>query len=145
MKHPKNYDTTDATRKRMSKVSLKGGKDEQLLAKALWQLGFRYRKNDKSLPGSPDIAILKYHLAVFIDGEFWHGYDWKNKKKRLKKNREYWIQKIEENIARDKRNDALLVKMGWQPVHFWSKVVLTHTEYCVSLIQYYVNNADMTE
>ena len=57
MKHPKSYDSTPETRKRMSKVKLKGGKAETLLAKALWHQGYRYRKNDKKLPGSPDIAI----------------------------------------------------------------------------------------
>ena len=71
MKHPKSYDSTPETRKRMSKVKLKGGKAETLLAKALWHQGYHYRKNDKRLPGSPDIAILKYHIAVFVDGEFW--------------------------------------------------------------------------
>lgn len=73
MKHPKSYDSTPETRKRMSKVKLKGGKAETALAKALWQRRYRYRRNDKRLPGSPDIAILKYQIAVFIDGEFWQG------------------------------------------------------------------------
>lgn len=89
MKHPKSYDSTPETRKRMSKVKLKGGKAETLLAKALWHQGYHYRKNDKRLPGSPDIAILKYHIAVFVDGEFWHGKDWEARKMRLKRNREY--------------------------------------------------------
>ena len=67
MKHPKSYDSTPETRKHMSKVKLKGGKAETLLAKALWHQGYRYRKNDKKLPGSPDIAILKHRIAVFVD------------------------------------------------------------------------------
>ena len=113
MKHPKSYDSTPETRKRMSKVKLKGGKAEILLAKALWHQGYRYRKNDKRLPGSPDIAILKYHIAVFVDGEFWHGKDWETRKMRLKRNREYWIEKIEENMARDLRDDQLLMQAGW--------------------------------
>ena len=64
MKHPKSYNSTPETRKRMSKVKLKGGKAETALAKVLWQRGYRYRRNDKRLPGSPDIAILKYQIAV---------------------------------------------------------------------------------
>lgn len=135
MKHPKSYDSTPETRKRMSKVKLKGGKAEALLAKALWHKGYRYRKNDKRLPGSPDIAILKYHVAVFIDGEFWHGYDWDDRKPRLKSNREYWIEKIEENIARDQRNDQLLLQMGWVPLHFWEKEVLKKLESCVTAVE----------
>ncbi|WP_054759431.1 very short patch repair endonuclease [Secundilactobacillus collinoides] len=140
MKHPKSYDSDNSTRQRMSNVHLKGGKGEQILAKALWQNGYRYRKNDKSLPGSPDIAVLKYHLAIFVDGEFWHGYDWENRKKRLKRNRDYWIKKIEENMARDQRDDALLIEKGWQPIHFWEKKVLKNTDYCVSLVDYYVRS-----
>lgn len=105
-----------------------------MLAKALWHSGYRYRKNFKKLPGSPDIAILKYNIAVFIDGEFWHGKDWEHRKARLKSNREYWIEKIEENMARDFRNDNLLIQMGWTPVHFWEKDVLRDLESCVVTI-----------
>lgn len=119
----------------MSRVKLKGGKAETLLAKALWHQGYRYRKNDKKLPGSPDIAILKYHIAVFVDGEFWHGQNWEERKKRLKSNREYWIEKIEENMARDVRNDQLLTQAGWTPVHFWEKEVMKDLPVCVAEIE----------
>ena len=135
MKHPKSYDSTPETRKRMSKVKLKGGKAEALLAKALWHRGYRYRKNDKRLPGSPDIAIPRYHIAIFVDGEFWHGKDWGTKKNRLKRNREYWIEKIEENMARDLRNDILLQQAGWVPIHFWEKDVLKSLPDCVSEVE----------
>jgi len=135
MKHPKSYDSTPETRKRMSRVKLKGGKAETLLAKALWHQGYRYRKNDKKLPGSPDIAILKYHIAVFVDGEFWHGQNWEERKKRLKSNREYWIEKIEENMARDVRNDQRLTQAGWTPVHFWEKEVMKDLPVCVAEIE----------
>ena len=135
MKHPKSYDSTPETRKRMSKVKLKGGKAEALLAKALWHRGYRYRKNDKRLPGSPDIAIPRYHIAIFVDGEFWHGKDWGTKKNRLKRNREYWIEKIEENMARDLRNDILLQQAGWVPIRFWEKDVLKSLPDCVSEVE----------
>lgn len=135
MKHPKSYDSTPEVRRRMSKVKLKGGKAETLLAKALWHKGYRYRKNDKRLPGSPDIAILKYQIAVFVDGEFWHGKGWEVRKERLKSNREYWIEKIEENMARDIRNDQLLTQVGWTPVHFWEKEVMKNLPACVAEIE----------
>lgn len=135
MKHPKSYDSTPETRKRMSKIKLKGGKAETILAKALWQQGYRYRKNDKRLPGSPDIAILKHHIAVFVDGEFWHGKDWETRKERLKRNREYWIEKIEENMARDLRNDQLLIQAEWTPIHFWEKDVLRNLPICVAEVE----------
>lgn len=132
MKHPKSYDSTPETRKRMSKVKLKNGDAEAMLAKKLWHLGYRYRKNDKRLPGSPDIAISKYKIAVFVDGEFWHGKDWDVRKERLQRNREYWIEKIEENIARDIRVDKELRAMEWIPIRFWEKEVRKDVDACVS-------------
>ncbi len=133
MKHRK-LETTPEISKRMSNVSLKNGKSEQLLAKALWHNGIRYRKNLRGLPGSPDIAITKYKIAIFVDGEFWHGYDWENRKQKLKSNREYWIEKIEENIARDIRNDGLLKEQGWIPIHFWEKQITHDLQKCVDKV-----------
>lgn len=135
MKHPKSYDSTPEIRRRMSKVKLKGGKAETLLARALWQQGYRYRKNDKRLPGSPDIAILRHRIAIFIDGEFWHGKDWETRKDRLQHNREYWLEKIEENIARDLRNDRRLSLAGWTPIHFWEKEVIANVPECIAVIE----------
>ena len=133
MKH-QMLSTTPEISKRMANVHLKAGKAEIALAKALWERGFRYRKNYKKLPGSPDIAVLRFHIAIFVDGEFWHGKDWETKKKHLKSNREYWIEKIEENIARDQRNDALLKEIGWIPVHFWEKAVNKDIDACIAKI-----------
>lgn len=133
MKHQK-LTTTPEISKRMANVHLKVGKAEINLAKELWKRGLRYRKNYRKLPGSPDIAILKYRIAVFVDGEFWHGKDWSQKKNRLKSNKEYWIEKIEENMARDKRNDLLLSEMGWNPIHFWEKEVKKSLPSCVDRI-----------
>ena len=118
----------------MSKVRLKNGKAETILAKRLWHEGYRYRRNYKKLPGSPDIALTTCRVAVFVDGEFWHGENWEERKAKLKHNREYWIEKIEENMARDKRVDAQLQEMGWTTIHFWEKQVLKKTDECVQEI-----------
>lgn len=118
----------------MSRVRLKRGIAETMLAKSLWHSGFRYRCNYKELPGSPDIAITKYHIAIFVDGEFWHGKDWEKRKLRLKSNREYWFEKIEENIARDERNNKELQLLGWQVVRFWEKDVKKDVTKCASVI-----------
>lgn len=134
MKHPKGYDSTPEIRKRMSNVRLKNGKAETILAKRLWHEGYRYRRNYKKLPGSPDIALTTYKVAVFVDGEFWHGENWEERKAKLKHNREYWIEKIEENMARDKRVDGQLQEMGWTTVHFWEKQVLKHTDECLQVV-----------
>ena len=130
MKHQK-LDTTPEISKRMSHVHLKKGLSETVLAKALWHQGLRYRTNYKKIPGSPDIAVTKYKIAIFVDGEFWHGYDWKNKKTKLKTHREYWVEKIEENMRRDYRNDALLEDQGWIVLHFWEKDVQSDLDGCV--------------
>lgn len=142
MKHPKSYDSTPEIRKRMSKVRLKNGKAETILAKMIWHKGYRYRRNYKKLPGSPDISILRFRIAVFVDGEFWHGENWKERKAKLKHNREYWIEKIEENIARDKRVDAQLKELGWIPIHFWEKQVLKNTDECLNAILELINTVD---
>ena len=133
MKH-RELQTTPEISKRMASVHLKKGKAETVLAKALWHRGVRYRLNYRKLPGSPDIAITKHKIAVFVDGEFWHGHDWDNRKARLKSNRDYWIEKIEENMARDKRNDDLLIADGWTVIHFWEKQVLKNLESCVDTV-----------
>lgn len=135
MKHPKHYDTDEATSKRMSRVKLKHGDAEAAIAKALWHDGYRYWLDYKKLPGSPDIAIQKYHVAVFVDGEFWHGYEWEERKPKLKRNRDYWIEKIEENMARDQRVDQQLRAIGWTPIHFWSKEVKKNLDGCVTAIK----------
>lgn len=122
----------------MSHVVSKGGKDENIVAHSLWKKGIRYRRNYSDLPGKPDIAITKFKIAVFIDGEFWHGYNWEKQKKSLKRNKNYWIKKIEYNMQRDKKNDRLLINMGWIPIHFWSKTALKHTNYCVEYIMLYI-------
>lgn len=133
MKHQK-LETTPEISKRMSHVRLKRGKAEVALARSLWRNGVHYRYNYKKLPGSPDIAITRYKIAIFIDGEFWHGYDWENRKQRLQRNRGYWIEKIEENMARDARNDARLEDMGWKVIHFWEKEVKKGLEACVETV-----------
>lgn len=59
-------------------------------------------KVNKKITGNPDIVIKKYKLAIFVDGDFWQGYNWEEKKIRIKTNKEYWIKKIEGNMARDR-------------------------------------------
>ena len=133
MKHQK-LTTTPEISKRMGNIRLKRGKAETMLAKRLWHSGYRYRLNYRKLPGSPDIAITRHKVAVFVDGEFWHGQNWEERKPKLKSNREYWIEKIEENIARDKRNNDSLDEQGWSVIRFWEKEVLKDPDGCVEKI-----------
>ena len=116
------------------------GKDTSIeikLRKALWEKGYRYRKNYKKLPGSPDIAITKYKLAIFCDSEFFHGKDWDILKPRLSRGRnpDFWIKKIERNKQRDDENDKKLLFLGWTVIHFWGKDILKRTDECVRVIE----------
>ena len=142
MKHRKLETSTDISL-RMSKVKLKRNEPETRLAKALWHKGYRYRLNYKKLPGSPDIALTKYRIAIFVDGEFWHGKDFETRKLGFKNNREYWIEKIQENIDRDIRNDNLLRQQDWLAIHFWSKDVLKYTDECVAQIELIIDELNI--
>ena len=115
----------------MSQIKGSGTSIERALRKALWREGVRYRKNYKALPGTPDIAITKHRIAVFCDGEFWHGKDWDAGKARIKGNRDYWIAKIERNMRRDCEIDRRLRGMGWAVVRFWGEDVRRGLASCV--------------
>lgn len=120
--------------KNMRAVKSKGSKEEVLLAKALWQLGYRYRKNNKTVFGKPDLTFKKYKLAVFVDSEFFHGKDWEIKKHEIKSNKEFWYKKIERNIERDKEVTLYLQKEGWTVLRFWSIEIKKGLDNCISQI-----------
>ena len=107
------------------------------LGKALWKKGYRYRKNYKKLPGTPDIVLTCYKIAIFCDSEFFHGKDWEFLKLRLERgnNPEYWINKIQRNIQRDLEKDHALQYLGWTVIHFWGKDILSHTDDCIQVIE----------
>jgi len=119
----------------MSRVKSANTSIETLLRKALWREGIRYRKNYKQLPGKPDIVITKYKIAIFCDGEFWHGKAWNEKKEVFKTNRDYWVNKIERNINRDNKADKELAKMGWIIFRFWGKEIEKNLMDCVNEIK----------
>lgn len=103
----------------MSKVSGKETKSEILVRKYLFSCGFRYRKNDERYPGKPDIVLPKYGIAIFINGCFWHGHEGCKASKLPATNKEFWIKKISDNVARDKRNQNNLKKSGWRVIVVW--------------------------
>lgn len=127
----------------MSKIRGKDTKPEIILRKYLWSKGVRFRKNYKGLPGRPDIAIIKYKVAVFCDSEFFHGKDWDIQRIKIQKgaNSEYWVKKIERNIERDKKKDKELEELGWTVIHFWSKDIEKDTESCYLKIQRAIDEA----
>lgn len=127
--------TPEQRKKNMRAIRSKDTTIELALRKALWQRGIRYRKNYKGLIGKPDIVITKYRIAVFCDSDFWHGYDWKNRKARIKSNQNYWIPKIERNMKRDREVTAALVEQGWIVLRFWEHTIRKELEECVDDIQ----------
>jgi len=128
--------TDDAKRSyTMSRIKSKDTSIEVALRKALWKAGIRYRKNYNKLPGTPDIAITKHKIAVFCDGEFWHGKDWESKKSKIQSNREYWINKIERNINRDIDVNRVVCGNGWTVMRFWGNEIRDNLVGCVEEIQ----------
>ena len=119
----------------MRKVKSKDSEIEVLLRKELWKRGLRYRKNVKNICGKPDIVFLSKKVAIFCDSEFWHGFDWENRKKDFKKNREYWIPKIERNIRRDQDVNEKLASEGWTVLRFWGEDIKKHVEECADIIE----------
>jgi len=108
---------------------------EILLQKALRKAKIKFRKNCSALAGKPDIVLLAKKITVFVDGEFWHGYRWKQKKKKIRDNRNYWIPKIERNIARDRKHNRKLKKSGWQVIRFWQQQVIKDLPRCIQKIK----------
>ncbi|MGB3606528.1 very short patch repair endonuclease, partial [Psychroserpens sp.] len=110
-----------------------------LFRRALWAKGVRYRVDSKSLPGRPDLSIKKYKLAIFIDGEFWHGYNWDERKKTLKSNREFWIPKIERNMQRDREVNAQLEDLDFTVFRFWETEIKTNLKTCINDVMVYID------
>lgn len=132
--------TTPERSKLMSKIKGKDTKPEILFRKELWKAGLRYRKHNKKLPGNPDIVNKKQKLVIFIDGAFWHGYNWSEKKKKIKTNREFWIAKIERNMQRDQENNLKLEKLGYKVFRFWEHEVKKESQKCIKSIFSYLND-----
>lgn len=129
--------TPDQRKKNMKSIKSKDTRIEVILRKALWKKGYRYRKNYKPLPGHPDIVLTKFKIAIFCDGEFFHGKDWEVLKPRLEKgkNSEFWVGKISRNMERDNEINKKLLFMGWTVIRFWGEEIKRNTDECVRVIE----------
>lgn len=129
--------TPEQRHKNMVNIKSKNTSIEVILRKALWKKGIRYRKNYKKLPGTPDIVLTKYKIAIFCDSEFFHGKDWEVLKPRLEKsnNADYWEKKISRNMERDNEINKKLLFMGWTVIRFWGKDILKNIDDCISVIE----------
>lgn len=127
--------TKSQRHKNMSCIRSKDTKPEVILRKTLWHYGVRYRKNYKKLPGSPDIVIMKYHIAIFVDGDFWHAKGHKNHPgEQIKSNKEYWQKKLIRNVERDREVNDELTEEGWLVLRFWESEIKNNLQECVNVI-----------
>ena len=129
--------TKEQRHKNMKNIKGKDTKIEILLRKALWNKGYRYRKNYKQLVGKPDIVLTKYKIAIFCDSEFFHGKDWEKLRKRLEKsnNSEFWINKITHNMERDNEVNKKLEFEGWTVLRFWGDDFKRNMEDCIKTVE----------
>jgi len=121
-------------RKNMQRVRSKDSQIELKLRRALWHAGFRYRKNVREVFGCPDVVFLRLKIAVFCDSEFWHGFDWENRKHDFKSRQDFWIPKIERNIARDREVNARLQSEGWTVLRFFGRQIQRDVDECVRAV-----------
>ena len=129
--------TKEQRSKNMSKIHSENTSIEIILRKALWNKGYRYRKNYNQLPGKPDIALTKHKIAIFCDGEFFHGKDWEHLKLQLENsnNGQFWIEKISKNREIDERIEKELLFRGWKVLRFWGRDIKRYTNECVKVIE----------
>ena len=119
----------------MKRVKSKDSEIELLLRKELWNRGLRYQKNVKTIFGKPDIVFKGKKIAVFCDSEFWHGFDWENRKDQIKSRRDFCIPKIERNIQRDIEVTEKLTETGWIVLRFWGKDIKKNCTKCADIIE----------
>ena len=127
--------TPEQRHKNMQAVKSKDSEIERLLRNELWKRGLRYRKNVKNIIGKPDIVFIGKKVAVFCDSEFWHGYNWEERKEDIKTRREFWIPKIERNMQRDLEVNAALTEAGWTVLRFWGKDIKKQCSECADVIE----------
>ena len=131
---------TKAQRSRnMARVKSTDTKPEKMLRAALWHEGIRYRKNWRKLIGCPDIAITKYKIAIFVDGDFWHARGHQESPgEEVGSNKEFWRKKLARNVERDKEVNEQLVAEGWIVLRFWASDIKKDIGVAVKEIKTYL-------
>lgn len=123
----------------MAKIHSKDTKPELIVRRYLYHRGYRYRKNVRGLPGTPDIVLRKYGVVIFIHGCFWHGHE--VDKIMPHTNTEFWNKKIEANRKRDERNKEALKKLGWNVMTIWEcQLKPTVRGQTLLEMEYYINH-----
>jgi DNA mismatch endonuclease (patch repair protein) len=125
----------------MSSIRSKDTRPELALRKELWHRGLRFQKNSKGLPGKPDIVFSRARLAVFCDGDFWHGHNWAIRgygslENELQRYSKAWGDKITRNIQRDARTNKELEGLGWNVLRIWESDIKTDVKRCGDIVEY---------
>lgn len=134
---------TNTRSRMMSGIRGKDTKPEMLVRRFLHARGFRYLLHDKKLPGSPDIVLSKYHLAIFVHGCFWHRHTGCRFTTTPVQNRSRWIQKFNQNVARDKKQIQGLVEIGWRVLVIWECGLNSSNMNLMWLPEYIKSNHDI--
>ncbi len=131
--------TTAQRSQNMAHIKSTNTKPERLLRLALWHSGIRYRKNWRKLPGSPDIAITKYKIAVFVDGDFWHARGHQDAPgEQVDTNKDFWKKKLARNVERDKEVNDQLTQQGWLVLRFWESDIKKDIDGVIAEIMKYL-------
>lgn len=126
----------------MSRIKSKNTGPEKVIYSLLKENGYRFRKHFK-IPGKPDVAFPRWKIAIFIDGEFWHGKDFSEWSENLTA---FWRDKINKNILRDKRNNRLLRGIGWHVAHYWARPIKKNPELvCARMVRFIEKHRRMSE
>lgn len=128
---PRSPETISYT---MSRIRGKDTGIELLLRRELWKRGVRFRHNSKYIYGHPDISFKRYKVVVFCDSEFWHGFHFEEQKNKIHSHTDYWIPKIERNIARDEEVNAKLSEEGYYLLRFWGQEIEADPEGCAERV-----------
>lgn len=126
--------TPEQRHRNMQNVHSNGTKIEILFAKLLHEAGVKYTKNDHKIVGCPDFVFKQRKVAVFLDGDFWHGKDWDIHRNDHKSNQKFWYTKIERNIERDKKVNAALIDAGWTVLRFWETEIIKTPDVCLNKV-----------
>ncbi len=134
----------EITSKIMRSIKSKGTKAEVLFGKALWAKGIRYRRHYK-ITGKPDIVIVRKKCAIFVDGDFWHGHGWKLRgfkklEDSIKRHKRFWLQKIKNNMARDKKVNRKLRRDGWGVIRIWESQLQKDRNGCVKKVMHHIKS-----
>ena len=132
--------TPEQRRRNMQAIKSKDSKIEFILRRALYHKGYRYRKNSSQVYGHPDILFIKEKIAIFCDSEFWHGYDWENRKNDFKSNQDFWISKIARNMERDREVNQYLEHEGYIVLRFWGNQIKRDLESVIDRIDYAIKS-----